>query len=262
MMLTGRPPFNGDTAPEILASVLVRDPDFSTLPPNLNPRVVDLLRRCLDKNPKRRWHASSDLRSPDGQFIAFFADGKLKKIDAGGGPALTLADARVGRGGSWSRNGVILFAPVNVPGLQRVSSAGGVSSPVPSEGGSFPWFLPDGEHFLYQEQGTDFPIRIGSLDGRESTVVGAGSNPIYANGHLLFLREGTLMAQPFEADRLATVGAMSLFKMLVAEMNLATPNAKPQYAVSADGPFLITVPVEDATSASMTLVQSWISRTQ
>ena len=70
------------------------------------------------------------------------------------------------------------------------------------------------------------------------------------------------MAQPFEADRLATVGAMSLFKMLVAEMNLATPNAKPQYAVSADGPFLITVPVEDATSASMTLVQSWISRTQ
>ena len=62
-MLTGRQAFKGDTAPEILASVLIRDPDFSALPPNLTPRVVDLLRRCLDKNPKRRWHAAGDLRA-------------------------------------------------------------------------------------------------------------------------------------------------------------------------------------------------------
>jgi serine/threonine-protein kinase len=62
-MLTGRQPFQGDTAPNILASVLVREPNLSALPPNLNPRVVELLRRCFEKNPKRRWQAVGDLRA-------------------------------------------------------------------------------------------------------------------------------------------------------------------------------------------------------
>ncbi len=62
-MLTGRQAFQGDTAPDILASVLVREPDLTALPPNLNPRVPDLLRRCLDKNPKKRWQAVGDLRA-------------------------------------------------------------------------------------------------------------------------------------------------------------------------------------------------------
>jgi len=62
-MLTGRQPFQGDTAPEILASVLVREPDFGALPPNLNPRLPELLKRCLEKNPKRRWQAVGDLRA-------------------------------------------------------------------------------------------------------------------------------------------------------------------------------------------------------
>ena len=61
-MLTGRSPFKGDTAPEILASVLVREVDFAALPPNLNPRLYELLKRCLDKNPKQRWQAVGDLR--------------------------------------------------------------------------------------------------------------------------------------------------------------------------------------------------------
>ena len=62
-MLTGHQAFHGETAPEILASVLVREPDFTALPPNLNPRLPDLLRRCLKKNPKRRWQAVGDLRA-------------------------------------------------------------------------------------------------------------------------------------------------------------------------------------------------------
>ena len=62
-MLTARQPFQGETVPEILASVLVREPDFSALPPNLNPRLLELLRRCLEKNPKRRWQAVGDLRA-------------------------------------------------------------------------------------------------------------------------------------------------------------------------------------------------------
>jgi serine/threonine protein kinase len=62
-MLTGRQPFQGETAPDVMASVLVRDPDLSALPPNLNPRLSDLLKRCLDKHPKRRWQAVGDLRA-------------------------------------------------------------------------------------------------------------------------------------------------------------------------------------------------------
>jgi serine/threonine protein kinase len=62
-MLTGRQLFQGDTAADILASVLAREPDLSALPPALNPRLVDLLRRCLDKQPKRRWQAAGDLRA-------------------------------------------------------------------------------------------------------------------------------------------------------------------------------------------------------
>jgi serine/threonine-protein kinase len=62
-MLTGRQPFHGDTAPEVLASVLVREADISRLPPNLNPRIVELVRRCLEKHPKRRWQAIGDVRA-------------------------------------------------------------------------------------------------------------------------------------------------------------------------------------------------------
>jgi serine/threonine-protein kinase len=62
-MLTGRAPFQGETSPDVLASVLARDPDYGALPPNLNPRITDLLRRCLEKNPKRRWQAVGDLRA-------------------------------------------------------------------------------------------------------------------------------------------------------------------------------------------------------
>jgi eukaryotic-like serine/threonine-protein kinase len=149
--------------------------------------------------------------SPDSRFIAFFADGKLKKIDASGGPVLTLADAAVGRGGSWSRQGVIVFAPTNNPGLMRVSAAGGVATPISAEMGSFPFFLPDGQHFLYQQITASgsftIPIRLGSLDGSTDKAIGsAGSNPLYAQGHLLFLREGTLMAQPFDTQSLMTTG--------------------------------------------------------
>ena len=62
-MLTGRQPFQGDTAPEVLASVLVREPEISRLPSDLNPRVTELVRRCLEKQPKRRWQAVGDVRA-------------------------------------------------------------------------------------------------------------------------------------------------------------------------------------------------------
>jgi len=153
--------------------------------------------------------------SPDSKHIAFFADDKLKKIDASGGPAITLADAPSARGGSWSPEGVILFAPDNGGGvrpLQRISSSGGTATPLAFALGRLPWFLPDGHHFLYQDQsarqgGGGITIRVASLDGGEpKELFKAESNAVYAQGYVLFLRGSALMAQPFDPKRLEISG--------------------------------------------------------
>src|SRR5438132_12349536 len=81
-MLTGRRPFQGQTAPDVLASVLVREPDLTALPPNLNPRLIELLRRCFEKEPKRRWQAVGDLRA-DVEAIAAAPRGPAPAPEAG-----------------------------------------------------------------------------------------------------------------------------------------------------------------------------------
>jgi hypothetical protein len=156
--------------------------------------------------------------SPDSRFIGFFAEGKLKKIAATGGPAQTLCDAPDARGGSWNADGVIVFAPRVLDVLYRVSSAGGTPAPLTTldssrgELGHFhPYFLPDGRHFLYlvvSSQPELEGIRVGSLDSRETKLfVNTHASGAYAPpGYLLFLRDRTLMAQKFDADRLAIAG--------------------------------------------------------
>ncbi|MGH9363953.1 MAG: protein kinase domain-containing protein, partial [Thermoanaerobaculia bacterium] len=141
--------------------------------------------------------------SPDSRFIGFFADGKLKKIDASGGPPQTLCDAPVNRGGTWNREGVILFAPVSDGPIYRVSASGGLPTPVtrldPSRGETshrWPFFLPDGQHFLYLVASFGGPkektgIYVGSLDSKEEKfLLPANSSVAYAPpGYLLFFRE-------------------------------------------------------------------------
>jgi Tol biopolymer transport system component len=160
--------------------------------------------------------------SPDGRFIGFFAEGKLKKIDTQGGPAVFLADADSGRGGSWSPEGVIVFAPsANNSPLLRVSERGdGATSPATmldqnreESNHKFPWFLPDGHHFLYETQGgRPETIRVGSIDSNGSSsngsviVEGVGSNAVFADGRLLFMRDRILLAQPFDLERLVPAG--------------------------------------------------------
>jgi len=155
--------------------------------------------------------------SPDSRFIAFFAAGKLKKVQIAGGPPILLCDAPNGRGGSWSRDNVILFTPSTNGALLRVSSAGGVPTEVttldPATGETnhrFPFFLPDGRHFLYTAStGPCCPaakpstIRVGSLDPTDAAVTlfkGVESSVSYASGHVLFARDQTLMAQAFDLD--------------------------------------------------------------
>jgi eukaryotic-like serine/threonine-protein kinase len=157
--------------------------------------------------------ASSPFWSPDGAALGFFAGGKLKKIDVSGGPATTLCDAPDNRGGTWSLDGIIVFNPGNRTALQKVSSSGGVPTAATvlgrGEVGHYrPSFLPDGRHFLFRGatgSETSGPIYLGSLDSAERKLVlnADASNVVYTQGHLLFLRETTLMAQPFDLRRLA-----------------------------------------------------------
>jgi serine/threonine protein kinase/Tol biopolymer transport system component len=333
-LLTGKQLFTGDSAGEILASVLKEEPKLDALPAS----VLPIVERCLRKDFKKRWQAIGDVRiameeagteapqrtkahatklawgvaavfavaalvvsilhfrealppehtlrytipapensrlhsfaispngryvtiaaavqgkrqqlwlraldtmqaqelpgtedaaypfwSPDSRFIGFFAQGKLKKIAASGGPAQSLCDVPDGRGGSWgsiagSGEDVIVFSPGggNQFAIQQVPAAGGVPADVSKTKGSyfFPIFLPGGRHFLYLVSGaTPFfgDIYLGSLDSNENRRVLAGvSQVVFApsaagssTGHLLFVRQNTLMAQPFDARRAQTSG--------------------------------------------------------
>ena len=147
--------------------------------------------------------------SPDSHFLAFFANGKLRKINADGGVALLLCDATRGRGGSWNQNDNIVFAPNDRGGLFLVPAAGGTATQITeldqasSEASHrLPWFLPDGRRFLYTAWSTPekTAIYVGDIDSRtRRRVLTAFSNAIYAApGYLLFMRERTLMAQPFD----------------------------------------------------------------
>jgi Tol biopolymer transport system component/predicted Ser/Thr protein kinase len=158
--------------------------------------------------------------SPDSKSIGFFAQGKLKKIEAAGGPPLTLCDAPVGKGGAWNRDGVIVFSPSFGSPIHKVSAAGGESTPLttlkPEKGENshrHPQFLPDGKHFLYFVRagptGTDrgSSVMIGSLDGGEpKTLMPSQSHAAYASGLLLFVRETTLMARAFDPRALEFTG--------------------------------------------------------
>jgi eukaryotic-like serine/threonine-protein kinase len=165
--------------------------------------------------------ASYPFWSPDSRFVGFFAGGKLKTIDASGGPALTLCEASDGRGGSWNRDGTIIFTPgVNAP-IVRVAASGGSTTPVTALDASkrevshrWPFFLPDGKHFLYMAGSVFTPrenptnsILVGSLDSKEGKfLLHTHANAVYASGRILFLRQDTLMAQPFDPGSLELSG--------------------------------------------------------
>jgi eukaryotic-like serine/threonine-protein kinase len=154
--------------------------------------------------------------SADSRYLAFFAAGKLNKIDASGGPPQALCDAPSGRGGTWGSAGTIVFAPDTISGLARVDAAGGTRVPLTtldSKETSHRWpdFLPDGNHFLYFAHGStnaDNGIYLAALDSKErKLLLRNDSSAIYASpGYLLFVRDNTLMAQRFNLRSLALEG--------------------------------------------------------
>jgi Tol biopolymer transport system component len=156
--------------------------------------------------------------SPDGRSVGFFADAALKKVDVSGGPVFKLAESSESRGGSWSRDGVIIFTPDARGPVYRVPAGGGTPSAATAYGEKdtthrYPWFLPDGRHFLYLVRhggagaGENPEIRVGALDSKESrVVVHAASNAVYASGFLLYILERALVAQRFDLGKLAVAG--------------------------------------------------------
>lgn len=167
--------------------------------------------------------ASQPFWSPDSRSIGFFTTSKLKTIGVTGGPTRDLADVVVGRGASWSRNGVIVFGPKPGGVLYQVSASGGDQQPVTSLDVSrgeishaLPQFLPDGYRFLYLAasalRGVS-AIRVGSLDGKTSKVLSsADAGAAYAPGSgarpasLLFVSGGELMVQAFDVNNLILRG--------------------------------------------------------
>jgi eukaryotic-like serine/threonine-protein kinase len=166
--------------------------------------------------------------SPDSRSIAFDVGGKLKKIDITGGPAQTICDqSGVAMGGSWNRDGVIVFASLQGGLLKRVAASGGtvsvISTPDRTRGEYdqfFPTFLPDGRHFLYlvrSPRPNTQGVYLGSLDSRpgehqSKRLFAANSQPVWVSsqdsgpGQILFLRERTLMSQLFDDSRLELIG--------------------------------------------------------
>jgi eukaryotic-like serine/threonine-protein kinase len=339
-MLTGKRAFDGDDISYTLANILKSEPDWNALPADTPPAVGRVLRRCLEKDPKRRTHDISDARldlddkdltvvampvparphllnlervawallvaalagalayslvrpphappvvrfqidppangffgsssgigrldgtsggtispdgtqiafvatekpertqlwvrrmdaftprplagtengllpfwSPDGRWLGFFADGKVKRIDMSDGSIQTIADVSgVPRGGSWGSGDVIVFSTGTPPRMARVSSRGGEATILAAMVGGYPSFLPDGRHFLYTGRPIDADgphLLLGSIEPatKPRSLVASDSNGIFVPpGLLLFVRGGQLLQQRFDLDRLEMSG--------------------------------------------------------
>ena len=399
-MLTGRPLFTGETVSHVLAAVLTREPDWTTLPAQAPGPIRKLLRRCLEKDRKRRLADAADARleidealstpadgaagvanpeprtpspvprwrqtlpwaalagvlgaalitalvllapwrsgsvstprkllvsigadaslptglgasailspdgttlafvgqqagqtrlflrkldqlqaatlagtedadspffSPDGQWIAFFAGGKLKKIAVTGGAAVTLCDAQAGRGGTWTDDDTILFAPSSAVNtrLMRVSAAGGTpavfgTSSTGTTTQRWPQALPGAKAVLYTEHSAggnfDGATLVAALlsGGTPKVLVRGGYYGRYMpSGHLIYLHSGTLFAVRFDRDRLETVGqAVPVLDGVAANPDV-TGGA--QLAVSADG----TLVYAPGTAATAGRPIDWLTR--
>ena len=179
--------------------------------------------------------------SADSKSIAFFGDGKLKKVEVSGGPAQNICDAAAPSGGTWNSSGTIVFSSNNK--LYRVLAAGGQPSEIAAPDASqhetsyrYPYFLPDGRHYLYQAVSSDAAktaIFVGAIDSKEKThVMESESEAAYAApGYLLFTRGVTLFAQPFDAKKLSLTGEA----VLVADQVSNNGAGLHEFSVSQSG---------------------------
>jgi eukaryotic-like serine/threonine-protein kinase len=186
--------------------------------------------------------------SYDGRFLAYFGEGKLKKVAIDGGSPVAICNAKIGRGGTWNRDGVILFAPAPEGPLLRVSAGGGEPAPATTLDASrheashrFPYFLPDGDHFLFAALPPGpggWDTFIGSLKSKSvKKVLTAGSAAIFAEpGYLVFARDGRVMAQRFDTGRFEVTGDAVAIGNVPEYSNM---DAEPVAAASRNGRLVV-----------------------
>ena len=188
--------------------------------------------------------------SPDNQWLGFFADGKLKKASVRGGGAIFLGDAANPFGASWGNQGTIVFGPSTVGILQQVPANGGTSQPLTHFEKQeivhgWPEFLPGGKTLLFAASDnngywTNAQIMVQTVaTGERRKLIQAGMNPHYAaSGHLLFVQGGSMMAAPFDLQRLAVTGAAV---PVVDGILQSVTSGYAQYSISGTGS-LVYVP--------------------
>jgi len=177
--------------------------------------VKTLWIRLLENNGAQQLDGTQGAMHPfwsaDGRYVGFFANGKLNKIAASGGPVAVLADAPSARGGTWSADDLILFSPGFLGPVFKVSAQGGAPAPVtvldPTKHTThrWPWFLPDGKHFLFlatshtSSDPMQNGIYFGSVDSPEThMIIATDAAAQYASGYLLYHANSALVAQPFD----------------------------------------------------------------
>ncbi|MBI3110675.1 MAG: protein kinase, partial [Ignavibacteriales bacterium] len=190
-------------------------PDGRTM---LYLRELDAVRPRPLAGTERAWYP---FWSPDSRWVGFFSGGKLRKVDVSGSPPVTVCDAPNSRGGTWSKDGTILFTPEAVGPIFSVAAAGGtpvvvsrIDTTRKESTHRWPSFLPDGKHFLYFSRTASFgseaegdALFAASLDfTTNKMLMNTSANVIYASGHLLFMRGGTLLAQQFDESALELKG--------------------------------------------------------
>jgi serine/threonine protein kinase/WD40 repeat protein len=157
--------------------------------------------------------------SPDSRSLGFFAESRLKTIDLDVGSAQVVCDVPLGRGGAWGPGGVILFSPAPSAALMRVSASGGTPVAITKVDAAlhtshrWPFFLPDGKHFLYvalhhdPSKSANNTLYYASLDGRENRpLLRSQSNAVYASGFLLLGRGDQIIAQRFDPSTGTLIG--------------------------------------------------------
>jgi len=207
--------------------------------------------------------AAATFWSPDSRFLAFYSGGKLKKVAIAGGPPVDICSATLTGPGAWSRDGTILFPQrQGTLGLYRVSDTGGqpvrVTTSAPSEGRHYwPCFLPDGRRFLYYVgkepgSGSSREIRLGSLDSKESRVVARLDSRVeYVEpGYLAYVREGTLIVQPFDVRSARLHGEP---RPIVDAVYYFMSNGTAGFSFSKNGVLVLTTP---STASKVT----WLDR--
>jgi Tol biopolymer transport system component len=186
--------------------------------------------------------------SPDGRELAFFADGKLKRVAADGGPVQVICDAADARGGSWENSGTIIFSPTRTSPVLRVPADGGTpvavtqvkpaSEIVQVVSNRWPQFLPGGERFLYMNAPNGActelsDLHLASMDGKQDvSLMKTCSSAAFADGYLLYWRDGNLVAQRLDPR----TGVLSGVPVAIVEHASFDPLFSiSEFSVSAEG---------------------------